>query len=288
MKPYNMQSKLSNWEKSLKNKNVILAGGSKGLGKYLTFYLKNLGVNLGVFSRNIKKSNFINQFNNEQFFIENVDICNSFDVDRFISNYYKKFKRIDGLIICAGVYGPMNKLENLNRDEFIHSINVNLIGTFNVIKPCIPIFKKQNYGRVVQLSGGGATSPMPQIYGYASSKAAVVRFVESIALENSLGNILINSVAPGALNTKMLKEVLDAGPDKVGKIFYEKALKQNESGGSSLENASRCISYLVSPENRIITAKLISAVWDPWQEWAIGEKMPPKKESSQFTLRREI
>ena len=288
MKPYNMQPKLSNWEKSLKSKNIIIAGGSTGLGKYLTFYLNSLGVNLGVFSRNIKESNFINQFNSEKFFIENVDICNSFDVHRFISNYYKKFKRIDGLINCAGVYGPMNKLENMDRDEFIHSINVNLIGTFNVIKSCIPIFKEQNYGRVVQLSGGGATSPMPQIYGYASSKAAVVRFIESIALENSLGNILINSVAPGALNTKMLKEVLDAGPDKVGDIFYKKALKQNESGGSSLENASKCISYLVSPENKLITSKLISAVWDPWEQWAMGDKTPPNKESSQFTLRREL
>ncbi len=283
-----MQPKLANWEKSLKNKNIILAGGSTGLGKYLTFYLNSLGVNLGIFSRNIKESNFTKHLNSEKFFLENVDICNSVDVDRFISNYQKKFKRIDGLINCAGVYGPMNKIENLDRDEFIQSINVNLIGTLNVIKPCIPIFKSQDYGRIVQLSGGGATSPMPQIYGYASSKAAVVRFVESIALENSLGNILINSVAPGALNTKMLKQVLDAGPDKVGKSFYEKSLKQNEDGGASLENASRCISYLVSPENKIITAKLISAVWDPWEEWAIGEKIPPKKESSQFTLRREI
>lgn len=288
MKLYNMQSKLASWEKSLKNKNIIIAGGSSGLGKYLTFYLNSLGVNLGIFSRHIKESNFINQFKSEKFFIDNVDICNSLNVDRFISNYQNKFKRIDGLINCAGVYGPMNKLENLDRDQFIHSINVNLIGSFNVIKSCIPIFKSQDYGRVVQLSGGGATSPMPQIYGYASSKAAVVRFVESIALENSLGNILINSVAPGALNTKMLKEVLDAGPDKVGEIFYEKALNQNESGGSSLENASRCISYLVSPENKLVTSKLISAVWDPWQEWAAGEKTPPKKESSQFTLRREI
>ena len=120
MKQYNMQSKLFNWEKSLKGKNIILAGGSTGLGKYLSVYLNSLGVNLGIFSRNIKESNFINQLKSEKIFIENVDICNSFDVDRFISNYFKKFKRIDGLINCAGVYGPMNKIENLDRDEFVH------------------------------------------------------------------------------------------------------------------------------------------------------------------------
>tara|TARA_B100000886_G_scaffold340480_1_gene310347 strand:+ start:34207 stop:35061 length:855 start_codon:yes stop_codon:yes gene_type:complete len=284
-----MDSTLEIWEKSLHDKNIIISGASTGLGKYLTKYLSSLGSNLAIFSRKIEDSEVANQIDqSKSLIIKNVDISNYENVNSFFSEVKKKFRRIDGLINCAGVYGPMEKIEALDREEFIEAININLVGTLNVIKPCIPIFKSQGYGRIVQLSGGGATSPMPQIYGYAASKAAVVRLIESIALEDSLDDILINSVAPGALNTNMLKQVLNAGPDKVGQNFYEKALKQKDTGGASLEKAARCISYLVSPENKLITSKLISAVWDPWEQWASGLKDPPSKNSPLFTLRREI
>ena len=68
----------------------------------------------------------------------------------------------------------------------------------------IPHLKKQKYGKIIQLSGGGATKPLPNFSVYAASKAAIVRFSETLAEELRSFGIDVNSIAPGALNTKML------------------------------------------------------------------------------------
>ena len=80
------------------------------------------------------------------------------------------------------------------------------------------ICRRSGYGKIVNLSGGGATKPLPRLSAYAASKAAVVRFAETLARggEATTG-IDVNAIAPGALNTRLLDEVLEAGPDKVGR-----------------------------------------------------------------------
>jgi len=84
------------------------------------------------------------------------------------------------------------------------------------VLPCrafIPHFKQHRYGKIVQMSGGGATAPLPRLSAYATSKAAIVRFAESIALELRDWGVDVNAIAPGALNTRMLDEVLAEGND---------------------------------------------------------------------------
>ena len=76
---------------------------------------------------------------------------------------------------------------------------------------------------------------MPFLSSYAVSKAGIVRFVETLAGELCDYNVDVNAIAPGALNTRLLDEIIEAGPDKVGKDFYERSLKQKSTGGSSLK-----------------------------------------------------
>ena len=90
-----------------------------------------------------------------------------------------------------------------------------------------------NKGKIIQLAGGGAASPLPLISSYAISKAAVVRFVENLSEELKDYNIDINAVAPGPLNTGMLEEVLKAGPKRVGKNFYNESVKQKKTARHS-------------------------------------------------------
>jgi 3-oxoacyl-[acyl-carrier protein] reductase len=148
----------------------------------------------------------------------------------------------------------------------------------------LPHFKRQRYGKIIQLSGGGATNPMPLISAYAVSKAAIVRFVETLAEEVRGMGIDVNAIAPGALNTRMLEEILDAGPDKVGKVFYEHSLRQKETGGVGLSKGAELALFLASNSSDGITAKLISAVWDNWQQWP--KHLQELASSDVFTLRR--
>lgn len=96
----------------------------------------------------------------------------------------------------------------------------------------------------------------------------------------------MNAIAPGALNTRLLDEILAAGPTKVGKDFYEQSLKQKEQGGTSLSIGASLCTYLASSSSDGITGKLISAVWDPWTNFA--EHLDELLNSDIYTLRRIV
>ena len=140
--------------------------------------------------------------------------------------------------------------------------------------------------KIIQLSGGGATSPLPYISAYAASKAGIVRFMETLAEEVRADGIDINSIAPGALNTRLLDEVLSAGPEKVGRPFYDRALKQKADGGAPLERGAALAVFLASSGSDGITGKLISAVWDPWEEFPMH--MEDLQKTDIYTLRRIV
>ena len=192
-----------------------------------------------------------------------------------------------GLVTAAGVYGPIGPFVENSFEEWKKATEINVFGTALLVK----IFSQKlisgkNEGRIVLLSGGGATQPQPNFSSYGACKAAVVRFGETMAHELKDFKITVNSVAPGAVNTKFTEDLLKAGPGKVGKETYEKVLKQKESGGTSPDKAASLCEYLLSEKSKNITGRLISAVWDNWQ--SLHEKADELSPSDIYTLRRII
>ncbi len=135
-------------------------------------------------------------------------------------------------------------------------------------------------------TGGGATSPRPLLSAYAASKAAVVRFAETLAEEVRGTGTDVNAIAPGALNTRLLDEVLAAGPERVGDAFYERALEQQSAGGTPLDLPARLALFLASAESDGITGKLISAPWDPWEQFPSHAE--DLRGTDVYTLRRIV
>jgi hypothetical protein len=88
------------------------------------------------------------------------------------------------------------------------------------------------------------------------------------------------------LNTRLLDEVLEAGPERVGDSFYERALEQRSSGGTPLDLAARLAVFLASGESDGITGKLISAPWDPWAE--LPSHADELRSTDVYTLRRIV
>jgi NAD(P)-dependent dehydrogenase (short-subunit alcohol dehydrogenase family) len=189
-----------------------------------------------------------------------------------------------GVVNNAGMWGPKGRIEDVDWDEWQYTVEVNLFGVLHVCRAVVPVFRKQGHGKIVNLSGGGATAPMPHLSAYAATKAAVVRFTETLAGEVRDAGIDVNAMAPGALNTAMLDELLAAGPEKIGRDHYERALKQKASGGSSLSRAAALCVRLLSEETNGITGRLISAVWDPWEKFSEFQK--DLAASDVYTLRR--
>ena len=192
--------------------------------------------------------------------------------------------RIDILVNNAGVYGPMGPIEEVDWSEWVRALEINIQGSVLMCRAVLPAMKAQRAGKIIQLSGGGATNPMPRISAYAVSKAAIVRFAESLALEVSEFGIDVNAIAPGALNTAMLDQVLAAGPDKVGREFYDRSLKQQETGGAGLQPGVNLALFLAGSASDGITGRLISAMWDHWAQWPAHLK--ELAASDAYTLRR--
>jgi 3-oxoacyl-[acyl-carrier protein] reductase len=215
-----------------------------------------------------------------------ADVSSPNDVAKLVADATRELGELDGLVNNAGIYGPKGLIEDVDWVEWAKAIEINLLGTVLPCRAVLPGFRARGRGKIVNLSGGGATAPLPRLSAYAASKAAVVRFTETLAEELRGTPIDVNAVAPGALNTRLLDEVLAAGPDKVGQVFYERSLKQKADGGAPLEKGAALCAYLLSSESDGITGKLLSAVWDPWP--TLQEHRADIEASDIYTLRRIV
>jgi 3-oxoacyl-[acyl-carrier protein] reductase len=192
----------------------------------------------------------------------------------------------DVLVNNAGVYGPIGPIESVDWDEWVRAIQINLFGTVLMTREVIPGFRAQRYGKIINLSGGGATAPLPRFSAYAASKAAVVRLTETFAEELRDAAVDVNAIAPGALNTRLLDEVLAAGPERAGPQFHARAVKQQLEGGTALERGAELAVFLASPASDGITGRLLSAVWDDWA--SLPERRQELAASDVYTLRRIV
>lgn len=275
----------------LKGKNAVITGSNRGLGKAITEQFVAQGANVLVCARNeklleltrLEVSQKAKKF--QKIYATKVDVADRESLNNLYKTALEKFGRIDVLVNNAGIYGPKGAIEEIDWDEWVRAININLLGTVLACKMFVPHFKKNGQGKIINLSGGGATAPLPYLSAYAASKAAVVRFTETLAEELKGTGVEVNCIAPGALNTRLLDEILEAGPQKVGKSFYERAVAQKQQGGTPLIKGAELCVFLASQKSNGITGKLISAVWDAWNE--LPDHLEDLK-SDIYTLRRIV
>jgi len=272
--------------------NAIITGANRGFGFEVAKKFVEEGASIVICGRDadhVKRAvDSLHKLSSSQQTVIGLplDVSKEDDVKKLIDTAIEKLKRIDIVVNNAGVYGPKGLIEDVDSREWISAININLFSVFFMCKWILPHMKGNNAGKIINLSGGGATAPLPRISAYAASKAAVVRLTETLAEECKEYAIEINAIAPGALNTRLLEEVLESGPEVVGKAFYEKSKKQKSDGGTPLDlGASLCV-YLASSESDGITGKLISAPWDPWQN--LADYREDLKNSDIYTLRRIV
>lgn len=275
---------------TLKGKVAIITGANQGLGLEISRKYVNAGASIVMCARNgdlltRAQKELTNGLGPKQV-IEAVpaDVSDLQCVEQLLKITLQRFGRIDILVNNAGIYGPMGTIEEINWAQWIKAIEINLFGSILMCRAVLPTMKGQQQGKIIQLSGGGATNPMPNISAYAVSKAAIVRFAETLAEEVRNFNIDVNAIAPGALNSRMLDEVLAAGPEKVGQAFFDKSVRQKKSGGTDFDQGAELALFLASDASNGITGKLISAVWDNWEHWP--EHINELCTSDVYTLRR--
>ena len=215
-----------------------------------------------------------------------ADVSSPADVEALVAATVAQLDAFQVLVNNAGVYGPMGSIDEVDWSEWTRAMDININGSVLPLRAVLPHFRQQRYGKVVQLSGGGATNPLPRITAYAASKAAIVRLAESVALDVKDDGIDVNSIAPGALNTRMMDQLLAAGAEAVGQGFYERMKKTADGGTTPLEVGAALAVFLGSAASDGITGRLLSAPWDPWD--ALQQHRGDLDASDIYPLRRIV
>ena len=252
----------------LKDLNALITGGSQGLGRTIAEYFLREGANVVLCARSegdlsTTRDELAQRFPANRISARTCDVSSETQVNELTEFALRELGSIDVLVLNAGVYGPMGPTESVSLEEWRRALDINLFGVLLPSRAVIPHFKKAGHGKIVVLSGGGVTNPLPNISSYAASKAAAVRLMETLAEELKPFHVDVNAIAPGALATRLVDEVLAAGPERVGAAFFEKNKTWKEKGAVPLDLGASLAVYLASAESNGITGKLISAQWDP-------------------------
>ena len=190
------------------------------------------------------------------------------------------------LINNAAIQGPIGPSWQSDAAQFERAMRVDFLIPVALTHAVLPDMIARREGWIVNLSGGGATAPRPMFSAYGAAKTALVRYGETLAAEVAAEGVRVNSIAPGTFASGMTQAIL-AGGDRAGaseRANAERSLSVNDDANAI--KAARLIRYLVAGPGRDVSGKLISAVWDPWDEMHLH--WDALRASDVYTLRRIV
>jgi NAD(P)-dependent dehydrogenase (short-subunit alcohol dehydrogenase family) len=273
------------------DKTCLITGASRGLGEFITHRFWNAGFNLCLVARtktDLEKTVRALPNRKGQLAICLVcDLSNPESVMELVIKVRAALPRLDVLVNNAAIHGPIGSLWDNDLSMWHQAIQVDLIAPVTLCRAFVPWMEKiGDGGSIINLSGGGATGPRANFSAYATAKAGLVRFSETLAEETKSLGIRVNCIAPGAMKTAMLGEVLEKGIGPAGEREFNIASKIFSDGGASMDRVADLALFLASNASKNITGKLISAVWDDWEHWL--EHMDELSKSDVYTLRRIV
>ena len=238
----------------LKGKTVIVTGASRGIGKGIALTLAKNGANVAfTYTKSVEAANNLLKE------ISSLGVkCKSYQSNAanfeesktLVENILNDFESFDILINNAGITKD-NLLMRMSEEDFDKVIEVNLKSVFNMVKACQSVFLKQRSGSIINISSIVGLKGNPGQSNYAASKAGMIGFSKSIALELGSRNIRSNVIAPGFIETEMTSELSE---DVVSKWIEGIPLKR---GGKPEDVANLCL-FLSSDLSSFITGQVIN------------------------------
>jgi NAD(P)-dependent dehydrogenase (short-subunit alcohol dehydrogenase family) len=267
---------------------VLITGASRGLGAHLVNAFWSKGWSVAFVARDhqalLQIKDILPKKPNQTALPFACDLSSPDEVVTLIAQITNQLPHLNTLINNAAIHGPIGPLEKNDLTIWTEAIQVNLFAPVTLCHGLIPLLNSSGGGSIINLSGGGATGPRPNFTAYATSKAALVRFSETLSRELQDQDIRVNCIAPGTMKTALLEQVVASGLTSVGEREFAYAEKVLVQGGASMNQVADLALFLASNESLGITGKVISAVWDRWQVWP--KHVEELQASDAYTLRR--
>lgn len=269
---------------ALSGRLAVVTGGGRGIGEAIALRFAAEGARLALASRTATELEHV------------ADACRAagaecsthivdVSVRKQVHELVISVGPVDILVNCAGLYGPIGPLTDNDLDEWEQALRINLLGAVYTCREVIPGMVERGHGSIINMSGGGATAPLPNFSLYAASKAAVVRLTDTLASELEGTGVRVNAIAPGAIDTKLQDQVLASG-EKGGQIFQRmRTMRDSGKGATPVDVPARLAVFLASDASQGLTGRLISAPHDPWESWD-AKQIDRIAASDWYTLRR--
>lgn len=252
--------------------NVLITGASRGLGREIARVMWKSGASVILVARSEPalaelQSELMQSVRDDQ--RASICVADLEDPDA-PSKIVANSPPVDVLVNNAAILGPVGRVWENDWSGWQETVHFNLLAPVALCRAIIPQMIERGSGRIINISGGGATGPRPNFSAYATAKAGLVRFTETLAEELKETHIYVNCIAPGVMNTQMNQAIAETG------------LEKSVTRGSPERAADLCL-FLASST---ITGKLISAVWDPWRN--LADHVAELNGSDIYTLRRIV
>ena len=266
---------------------AVITGAGRGIGRAIALAYAREGAKLALAARSESELEeavaAVSELGVEAIAVP-TDVTSQQDAERLASRAVERFGRIDVLVNNAGISGPVGPLQNNDIDDWVSTITVNLTGTFLVCRAVIPVMLEQAGGKIINLSGAGATNAWSNMSAYCSSKAAVVRLTEVLAQELADEGITVNALGPGSVHTSMWDRMTEQAAEAGADFIHELGVRVTSGGGASIDECAELAVWLASEESGELTGRLISATTDDFR--GLPPKIPEIMAGDAYTLRR--
>jgi len=237
-------------------KVIVVTGGASGIGRGTALLFAREQSHVAVLDCNDSHApeilNLIKEAGGQGLFIK-VDISKSTEVQRAVKQIVERFGGIDVLFANAAV--QINKpIDQTTEEDWDHTLDVNLKGTFLCCRQVIPVMQQQKQGCIVISSSGHAFQTYPNYAAYAATKGGLVAFMRAAALDCAPDGIRVNCIIPGATDTPLLRYHLSICPEDEQRILSQIPLRRF----ATPEDIAKGVRFLASSDAAYITGTWLS------------------------------